>query len=109
MKTFLLTLAAASAIATALPVAAQPYGGPPRHGPPSAIAQGDNLQGRIDRAERDGRIGHRSAERLRFELRDTDRLARSYRRDGVLSRHERADLNRRYGAIEESLHRAARR
>lgn len=109
MKKTLLALAAVSTMAAALPAAAQPYGGPPHPGPPPAIAQGDNLQGRIDRAERDGRIGHRSAERLRDALHDTDRLARAYRRDGVLSRHERADLNRRYGAIEERLHRAARR
>jgi hypothetical protein len=105
MKTFLLTLAAASAIAAALPAAAQPYGGPPHPGPPPAIAQGDNLQWRIDRAERDGSIGHRSAERLRDQLRVADRLARSYRRDGVLTRVERADLDRRYDAIGDSLRR----
>jgi len=104
MKTFLLTLAAASAItAAALPAAAQPYGGPHHPGPAPAIVQGDNLQWRIDRAERDGQIGHRSAERLRDQLRGADRLARSYRRDGVLTRVERRDLDRRYDAIGDSL------
>ena len=109
MKTFLLTLAAASAItAAALPAAAQPYGGPapgPHPGQERTIAQGDNLKWRIDRAERDGRIGHRSADRLREQLRVADRLSRTYRRDGVLTRVERADLNRRYDAIDDSLRR----
>jgi Ni/Co efflux regulator RcnB len=110
MKTFLLTLAAASAItAAALPAAAQPYAD---HGRDSVrertIAQGDNLQWRIDRAERDGRIGHRSADRLREQLRVADRLSRTYRRDGVLTRMERADLDRRYDAIGDSLRRLSR-
>ena len=103
MKTFLLSLAAASAVAAAaLPATAQPYGGP-HPGPAPAIVQGDNLQWRIDRAERDRQIGHRTAERLRDQLRVADRLARTYRRDGVLSRWERSDLDRRYAAIGDAL------
>lgn len=106
MKRILLSLAAASAVAAALPAAAQPYGVPDR-GPAHErrIVQGDNLQWRIDRAERDGRIGHRAAQRLRDQLRVADRLAVSYRRDGVLTRWERADLDRRYDAVSDSLRR----
>lgn len=109
MKKILLSVAAASALAAALPAAAQPYGVPGR-GPAyeRQIVRGDNLQWRIDRAERDGRIGHRSAQRLRDQLRVADRLARSYRRDGVLSRWERADLDRRYEAVSDSLRRLTR-
>jgi hypothetical protein len=108
MKKVLLTLAAASAMAAAaLPAVAQPYGGPgPGH--ERGVAQGDNLQWRIARAERDGRIGHRTAARLRDELRVADRLSRTYRRDGVLTRAERADLDRRYDVIGDSLRRANR-
>lgn len=106
MKKILLSVAVASALAAALPAAAQPYG-PPDRGPAHErqIAQGENLQWRIDRAERDGRIGHRTAQRLRDQLRVADRLARGYRRDGVLSRWERADLDRRYDAVSDSLRR----
>lgn len=109
MKTFLLTLAAASAItAAALPAAAQPYGGPygdfGREGVRErTIAQGDNLQWRIDRAERNGRIGPRQADRLRDQLRVADRLAWAYRRDGMITRSERIDLDRRYAYVADSL------
>lgn len=104
MKRILLSLAAASAVAAALPASAQPF---PDRGPAHErqIVQGDNLQWRIDRAERDGRIGHRAAQRLRDQLRVADRLAVSYRRDGVLTRWERADLDRRYDAVSDSLRR----
>ncbi len=111
MKKVLLSLAAASAVAAAaLPAAAQAYGG--WDGPPRAermIAQGDRLQMRIDRAERDGRIGHRMADRLRDQLRVADRMAWSYRRDGVITRFERADLDRRYEDVAGTLRWASQR
>ena len=110
MKTFLLTLAAASAItAAALPAAAQSYGDRAygdygRDGVQERpIAQGDNLQWRIDRAERSGRIGPRMADRLRDRLRVADRLAWTYRRDGVITRAERIDLDRRYAYVADGL------
>jgi hypothetical protein len=105
MKTFILTLAAASAIAAAaLPAAAQPYGDFGREGfRERPIAQGDNLAWRIDHAEREGRIGHRMADRLRDQLRVADRLAWAYRRDGVITRPERIDLDRRYAYVADSL------
>jgi hypothetical protein len=105
MKTFMLTLAAASAIAAAaLPAAAQPYSDFGRGGlRERAIVQGDNLQWRIDHAEREGRIGHRTADRLRDQLRVADRLAWTYRRDGVITRSERIDLDRRYAYVADSL------
>jgi hypothetical protein len=111
MKNVLLSLAAASALAAAaLPAAAQGYGGwdgPPRQ--ERGIVQGDHLQMRIDRAEHDGRIGHRMADRLRDQLRVADRMAWSYRRDGVVTRYERADLDRRYEDVASTLRWASQR
>jgi hypothetical protein len=105
MKTLLLTLAAASAItAAALPAAAQSYGDFNREGiRERTISQGDNLQWRIDRAERDGRIGPRTADRLRDQLRVADRLSWAYRRDGMITRSERIDLDRRYAYVADGL------
>lgn len=111
MKKVLLSLAAASAVAAAaLPAAAQAYWG--WDGPPRAermIAQGDRLQMHIDRAEREGRIGPRMADRLRDQVRVADRMAWSYRRDGVITRFERADLDRRYEDVASTLRWASQR
>lgn len=101
MKTFLLSLAAVGAIAAAAtPAAAQDWRG-----------QGDvrdGLQWRIERAEQRGVLDRRDAWRLKVQLRETDRLGWRYRRDGVVDRWERNDLNRRYSQIGDDLRDAVR-
>ncbi len=112
MKTFLISIAAATALAAAVtPAAAQPYGGHDRgdrwddrgdYGD-RGTDRSDNLQFKIDRAERRHMISHREAARLREQLRLTERLAWRYRADGVVTRWERADLDRRYDSIRIQL------
>lgn len=117
MKKILISIAAASALAAAVtPAAAQTYGGYDRgdrhedrggryddRGGPQGIVRGDDLQVRINRAERSGQISRREAFRLREQLRLTERLSWRYRADGVVTRWERADLDRRFDSIRMQL------
>lgn len=117
MKKILISIAAASALAAAVtPAAAQSYGGYDRgdrhedrgdrdgdRGGPQGIVRGDDLQVRINRAERSGQISRREAFRLREQLRVTERLSWRYRADGVVTRWERADLDRRFDSIRMQL------
>ncbi|MES2343105.1 MAG: hypothetical protein V4597_15640 [Pseudomonadota bacterium] len=117
MKKILISIAAASALAAAVtPAAAQTYGGYDRgdrhddrggryddRGGPHGIVRGDDLQVRINRAERSGQISRREAFRLREQLRLTERLSWRYRADGVVTRWERADLDRRFDSIRMQL------
>ncbi|WP_421933401.1 hypothetical protein [Phenylobacterium sp.] len=124
MKKILISIAAASALAAAVtPAAAQTYGGYDRgdryddrggryddraggyndRGGPQGIVRDDDLQVRINRAERSGQISRREAFRLREQLRVTERLSWRYRADGVVTRWERADLDRRFDSIRMQL------
>lgn len=110
MKKILISIAAASALAAAVtPAAAQSYGGHDRgdryedRGGPQGIVRGDDLQVRINIAERSRQISHREANRLREQLRLTERLSWRYRADGVVTRWERADLDRRFDSIRMQL------
>ncbi len=65
--------------------------------------RGDDLMFRIDRAERNHQISRREAFRLREQVRLTERLSWRYRADGVMTRWERADLDRRFDTIRAQL------
>jgi hypothetical protein len=125
MKKIMLSLAAVSALAaTALPAAAQPWD--PRfdarhgrqvdvrfgygHAPgwnqrrPDVVRQ---LEWRIERAYATGQIARGDYMMLRQQTRQLAVLEARYLRDGVLTRWEREDLNRRVHAIETHLRRAS--
>lgn len=63
---------------------------------------------RIDRGLRTGRITRQEAMRLRAEFRQVARLERRYRSDGHLSYSERADLDRRFDRLEMAVRHEAR-
>ncbi len=103
MNKMLMAVAAVATLGTAalaMPAAAQPYGGGygggggyDRGG--SINARQDEIQQRIARAERNGRLNHREARRLREQLWDIKRIEARYRYDGHLNRWERSDLDQR--------------
>lgn len=130
MKKILISIAAASALAAAAaPAAAQSYGGYDRghhggdrggdrwddrggdrgghrrddRGGDRGRDRADMLKFRIDRAERNHQITRREAFRLREQIRVTERLSWRYRADGVVTRWERADLDRRFDSIRVQL------
>ena len=115
MKKILISIAAASALAAAAaPAAAQSYDrghdrgdyrhdrGGDRHDDRGGD-RADMLKFRIDRAERSHQISRREAFRLREQVRVTERLSWRYRADGVVTRWERADLDRRFDSIRVQL------
>jgi len=89
MKKILISIAAVSAIAAAVPAvaSAQPIN-----------QRQDQLERRIDIGLRNGSLTRSEAYRLRAELRETERLEHRYRRNG-LTGWERADLDRRFDRI----------
>lgn len=122
MKKILISIAVASALAAAAaPAAAQSYVGHDRgdhrddrgreHWDDRGGGQWDNRGGdradmlkfRIDRSERNHQITRREAFRLREQVRVTERLSWRYRADGVVTRWERADLDRRFDSIRMQL------
>ena len=118
MKKILISIAAASALAAAAaPAAAQSYGGYDRgdyrhdrggehwdgRGSNHGGDRADMLKFRIDRAEHHHQISRREAFRLREQVRLTERLSWRYRADGVMTRWERADLDRRFDSIRVQL------
>ena len=116
MKKILLSIAAASAIAVALPAvaSAQSYdhdrgdrgGWSQDRGDRGGWDQGRDraarLDQRIDVGVRNGTLNRRGAVRLKSELRDTVRLEARFSRDG-LSRGERAELDRRFDRISAQI------
>jgi len=97
MKRLLLSVAAASAVLAALPVAASAQ---PWH--PIGERQA-NLERRIDLGVRRGDLTPPEAARLRGEYREIVRLERQYRRDG-LSAWERRDLDRRFDRLSNRIY-----
>jgi hypothetical protein len=102
MKKILLSIAAVSAVAAAVPAvaSAQAYG---RGG--YQDVGGDRvarLDQRIDVGVRSGGLTRNEAWRLKGDLRETARLESRYRRGG-LSGWERADLDRRYDRISAQI------
>lgn len=111
MNKMLMAVAAVATLGTAavaLPAAAQPYGGGGYggggyggggygggYGGGSINARQDEIQQRIARGERNGRLNHREARRLREQLWDIKRIEARYRYDGGLNRWERSDLDQR--------------
>jgi hypothetical protein len=112
MKKILLSIAAVSAVAAAVPAvaSAQSYGpnGGYDRGPDRGYHQdvgGDRvarLDQRIDVGIRSGGLSRNEAWRLKGDLRETARLESRYRRGG-LSGWERADLDRRYDRISAQI------
>lgn len=133
MKSLILSLAAASALAvTALPAAAQPWGDrydDPRYDSPRYDDQrygdqryGDQryddrwyggrrydvinqLQMRVDRSFRNSRITRQEYYSLRNQVADLQRLEYRYMSDRRLTQWERNDLRRRANVIENRLRR----
>ncbi|WGM38542.1 hypothetical protein [Caulobacter sp. NIBR1757] len=105
MKKMLMAVAAVATLGTAaaaMPAAAQPYGGGGYGGGYGGYGHGggidarqDEIQNRIARAERNGRLNHREARRLREQLWEIKRIEARYRYDRHLSRWERSDLDQR--------------
>ncbi len=60
----------------------------------------------IDRAEKDGRVPHTEAERLRRQLHKVESLRLYYRKSHGMSAWERKDLERRLKAIDVRLAKA---
>jgi hypothetical protein len=110
MKKIVISLVAATALAGIVtPAMAAPHGGyGGGHGGgygggyEAPASQAQELEFRINRSERRGAISHREAARLRYDLRQVERLTFQYRRDGP-TRWERADLDRRFNMIQASL------
>lgn len=100
MKRILLSIAAASAVLAAMPVAASaaPW-------QPMSQRQAE-LEHRIDQGVRSGELTRREASRLREQFHDIQRLEAHYRRTdgGRLTPGERADLDRRYDRLSERIY-----
>jgi hypothetical protein len=106
MKKILLSIAAVSAVAAAVPAvaSAQSYDRGYGRGGYQDVG-GDRvarLDHRIDQGIRNGGLTRNEAWRLKGDLRETARLESRYRRGG-LSGWERADLDRRYDRISAQI------
>ena len=93
MKKLVMAAVAASALAAAMPAAAQSWAGGDRS---------DRIEQRIDRGVQDGSLTWREARGLRSQLNSVQRLESRYRFNG-LSSWEASDLDRRYDAISAQL------
>lgn len=123
MKNVVSALVAVSALAIALPAAADGYGRGSygsEHGRGSDYSHGgdyrrggygqdisrsiERLSFKIDRSVAMHRISYREGQRLQWQVREVKQTQRSYwRNDGRLSGWERADLQRKVDRIEASL------
>lgn len=99
MKRVLLSVAAASAVLVALPVAANAA-------PWQSINERQaKLERRIERGVRTGDLTRPEAVRLRAEFRDLERMEIRYRRtEGGLSNWERRDLDRRFDRLSQRIY-----
>jgi len=99
MKRTILSLAAASAVLSAAPLAANAA-------PWQSINQRQaNLEQRIDQGVRSGELTRREAVRVRSQFRQIARLEAQYRRSGGrLTPYERADLDRRFDRLSEHIY-----
>ena len=96
MKKMLLAAGAFSALAIALPAAAQSGGGDPIH------QRFRQLEERIERGAERGRLTRQEVRTLRIEFRQLVNLDARYRRDG-LSRWEFSDLSRRIDHLQSRI------
>lgn len=124
MKKMLMTVAAAATLGmtalSAMPAAAQPYGGGYGAGYGGGYGGGysdhgygdrgnstseriQRLQWRITQSERSGDLNHWEARRLYDNLYGIRRLEARYRYDGNLTRWERNDINQRLDQLSQRL------
>ncbi|MBO9708180.1 MAG: hypothetical protein J7521_08210 [Caulobacter sp.] len=99
MKKIILSIAAASAVAVAIPAAASAQG---YYRDDYRSDRVERLDRRIDMGVRNGSLNRREAWRLKGELRDVARLEADYRRGG-LNRWERDDLDRRFDRLSAQI------
>ena len=106
MKKILLSIAAVSAVAVAVPAVASAQSYDRGHGRGGYQDVGGDrvarLDQRIDMGIRNGGLSRNEAWRLKGDLRETARLESRYRRGG-LSGWERQDLDRRYDRISAQI------
>jgi len=124
MKKLVGALVAVSALAVAMPAAAQNYGGRDYDRGYSDRGYGDygsyrydrgrgygyetpvqRMRERIENGVRAGTITRGEAARLRAELQEIRRLDRAYHRDGRISQWERSDIDRRIRRLQDQLRR----
>jgi Spy/CpxP family protein refolding chaperone len=99
MKTFIVSLAAASALIASMPAAASAA-------PWQPINQRQaNLERRIDQGVRTGDLTRPEAARLRAQFNDLSRLEGQYRRSGGrLTPMERRDLDARFDRLSQRIY-----
>jgi len=103
MKRVLLSMATVAALATAMPAAAQGFGGGFAVQGGGARFNDDRIEMRINQGIRDGSLTRNEARNLRAQLRDVRGLERAYMRDGRITAFEARDLDRRYAALNMRL------
>ncbi|HEY9217250.1 MAG TPA: hypothetical protein VIO94_04320 [Phenylobacterium sp.] len=121
MKKIILSLAAVSALAAAMPAAAQSWD--PRYDDryergydnrdryedrwdgDNRMDVTDRLERRLERAMQNGRLTRQEYYTLRASVRQLEQLEYRYQRDGVVTRWERDDLMRRANYVENRLRR----
>lgn len=107
MKKMISALAAVSALAVALPAAAQPYGGY-GHGPGYGSDRGiyseiQQLDNRVDRSCARRVLSRSECHRLNGQVDFLKASYRNYMRDGRLTRWERQNLQDRLYRVQASL------
>ena len=114
MKKVLLSVVAVTAMATALPVLAQPYGNAYGHPSNRGYNQGyggftpmsqraDRLMERIHRGVQSGQITRSEARRLQARLHQVVQMERHFLRDGRLSQWERNELDRQFDIVRAQI------
>ena len=114
MKKVLLSVVAVTAMATALPALAQPYGNAYGHPSNRGYDQGyrgftpmsqrvDRLNERIQRGVMSGQLTRGEARRLQSRLYQLVRMERHFLRDGRLSQWERAELDQRFEVLRSQI------
>jgi len=102
MRKVLITLAIASATVVATPAAAQRYGGYGNHGGAQIQREINQLENRIERSVRNGRISRREAVSLRREANGLERDFFRFSRNG-LDRGEYRNLQVRLDRLQNRL------